>query len=135
MSRLLPAAAGLVLAALLGGCVTAPRETYAWGSYEELVYVATTKPGSVPPEAQIETMEKEREVNRAKSQRFPPGWHAHLAYLYSVAGKPDLAADELLAEKTAFPEATVFCDQLLTNLGATAAKAKATASEATESKP
>ncbi len=110
------ALAALALALGLGGCVSQPRSLYGWGSYEDIVYVAAVKPDAVAPEAQIQQMEKEREMIRSSNQRFPPGWHGHLAYLYARSGQAGLAHDELIAEKAAFPEAMVFCDALLANL-------------------
>lgn len=110
----LPAA--LALALLAGGCATAPPSRYAWGSYEDLIYVAAAKPGTLPPEAQLQQLEHDREAARATHQRLPPGWHAHLSYLYYQTGRADLAREELLAEKTEFPEAVTFVDRLLANL-------------------
>ena len=120
------AAARTALVALLAlfaaGCATPSPSRYAWGSYEEVVYVAQAKPGTLPPEAQIEQLEKDRLAARAANQRLPPGWHAQLSYLYYQTGHADLARDELLAEKTAFPEASTFVDRLLANLSGERAK-------------
>lgn len=103
---------------LLAGCVTQPPPTlYAWGSYEDAIYVAAVKPGSMLPEEQLQLFEKDRQASRAANHRLPPGWHGQMAYLYAATGRIDLAQEELVAEKTAFPESTVFCDNLLKNLG------------------
>jgi hypothetical protein len=110
--RLLAACAALSLAA----CATQPRTLYAWGSYEELIYAANAKPGSLTPEAQADQLEKDRQAAEAAGKRLPPGWHAHLASLYAQAGRMDLAEQELLAEKAAFPESTTLMDRLLANL-------------------
>ena len=110
------------LALLAAGCATKPQNRYAWGSYEDLIYVAQAKPGTLPPEAQIEQLEKDRLAARATHARLPPGWHAQLGYLYFQTGRADLAREELLAEKTEFPEATTFVDRLLANLAGGAAK-------------
>ena len=112
----LAAAAGALLAA--GGCVTPAPTHYAWGSYEELIYAAEARPGTFAPEAQVEQLEKDREAARAAQKPLPPGWHAHLGYLHFQLGHGDLARDELIAEKTQFPEATALVDRLLTNMGA-----------------
>jgi len=48
--------------------------------------------------------------------RMPPGWHAHLGYLYYELGQRDQARQELLTEKAEFPESKVFMDRLLANL-------------------
>jgi hypothetical protein len=113
MTRLIWLVAG---AALLAGCATPPRTLYSWGSYEELIYVSYASPGKVAPESQIEILEKDYQQARAANKRMPPGWHAHLGYLYYQHGKPDQARQELLTEKAEFPESVVFMDRLLANL-------------------
>lgn len=110
------AALVVALALLAAGCATPAPSRYAWGSYEDVVYVAQARPGTLPPEAQIEQLEKDRLAARAGNLRLPPGWHVHLGYLYYQTGHADLAREELLAEKTAFPEATTFVDRLLANM-------------------
>ena len=101
--------------AVLAGCA-APKTMYAWGSYEELIYASYATPGSAPPEMQIESMERDYQQARAANQRVPPGWHAHLGYLYYQAGKRDQAVQELRTEKAGFPESAVFVDRLLANI-------------------
>lgn len=117
-------AVALAIGALAGvaGCTTPAPTRYAWGSYEELIYAAAARPGTFAPEAQVEQLEKDREAARAAQKPLPPGWHAHLGYLYFQLGHGDLARDELIAEKTQFPEATALVDRLLSNLDAGAAK-------------
>lgn len=104
-----------VLGALLVGCTTPPT-LYSWGSYEELIYQSYSEPGALPAEAQIEAMEKDRQVALAANQRMAPGWHAHLGYLYYQTGKRDEAQRELQAEKASFPESATLVDRLLTNM-------------------
>jgi len=114
--RLAPAAVlAAMLAATLGGCVTAPRPLYAWGSYQELVYASYKNPGETPPERQVELLEKDYQQALAMHARMPPGWHAHLGVLYYQLGKADEAVRELNTEKAEFPESTVFVDRLLAN--------------------
>ena len=103
-------------AAVLAGCATPPRTLYTWGSYEELIYSSHASPGKVAPEQQVEILEKDYQVARSANKRMPPGWHAHLGYLYYQLGKPDQARQELLTEKAEFPESAVFMDRLLANL-------------------
>jgi len=108
-------AAVLAAALLMGGCATQPG-LYAWGRYEELIYAAYSNPGSMPPERQVETLEQDFQQARAANRRVPPGWHAHLGFLYSELGKPDQARQELQTERAQFPESAVFVDRLLANL-------------------
>jgi hypothetical protein len=100
----------------LAGCATHEPTIYSWGSYEETIYVSHAEPGKMPPESQIELLEKDYQQARAANKRVPPGWHAHLGYLYFEIGKADQARQELITEKTEFPESTVFVDRLLANL-------------------
>ena len=61
-------------------------------------------------------MEKDYQAARAANKRLPPGWHAHLGYVYFQLGRLDQAQQELLTEKAEYPESTVFVDRLMTNL-------------------
>jgi len=92
--------------AAVAGCAT-PRTLYTWGNYEELIYASYVTPDKLPPQSQ---------QSRATNKRMPPGWHAHLGYLYYQLGKPDEARRELSTEKAEFPESAVFMDRLLANL-------------------
>jgi hypothetical protein len=109
------AATTLAATLLLGGCAT-PRSIYTWGSYEELIYASYANAGSMPPERQVEALEQDFQKARAANLRVPPGWHAHLGYLYSELGKLDQARQELQTEKAEFPESALFTDRLLANL-------------------
>jgi hypothetical protein len=100
---------------LLAACATEPN-LYSWGRYEGSIYGAYLAPQNSPPERQVAALELDYQNARAANQRLPPGWHAHLGYLYSELGKFEEATAELQAEKASFPEATVFVDHLLANL-------------------
>jgi len=102
----------------LAGCATQPP-MYYWGSYQPLIYQSYHEPGSVPPERQIEQLERDFQQARAKNVRMPPGWHAHLGVQYFKLGKVDEAVRELRTEKAEFPESAVFVDRLLANIGKT----------------
>ena len=101
--------------AAVAGCAT-PRTLYTWGNYEELIYASYVTPGKLAPESQVEILEKDYQQSRAANKRMPPGWHAHLGYLYYQLGKPDEARRELSTEKAEFPESGIFMDRLLANL-------------------
>jgi hypothetical protein len=108
----------LVLSAsgVLVGCA-APHSRYEWGSYEEVVYASYLSHDDVPVEKQVELLEKDYQVARAANRRMPPGWHAHLGYLYYQLGRSGQARQELMTEKAEFPESAVFIDRLLANAG------------------
>ncbi len=101
--------------ALLTGCAT-EKTLYSWGHYEDLVYTSYAKPGAVSPEMQIEKLEQDYQQARSSNQPVPPGWHAHLGYLYYQTGKVDQAKQEFETEKLSFPESKVFMDRLLARL-------------------
>jgi hypothetical protein len=104
----------LAIPILFTGCQS--PDTYYWGHYEDLVYVMYAKPDKVPPEVQAEKMEEDLHKAIADNKPVPPGFHAHLGYVYFQLGKLDLAQQEFKNEKKQFPESTVFMDQMLANL-------------------
>lgn len=116
LSLLARLSVGALLLLLLSACAT-QKERYAWGSYEELIYVAQARPGEFDPQAQIDILEEEFQQGRAAGKPMPPGWHAHLGALYGEIGQPDQAREQLQMEKAAFPESRVLVDTLLRNLG------------------
>jgi hypothetical protein len=73
-------------------------------------------PGTMSPEEQVAELEQDYQKARAESKRMPPGFHAHLGYMYFQLGKLDQARRELETEKTEFPESAVFVDRLLASL-------------------
>jgi hypothetical protein len=73
-------------------------------------------PGAVSPEMQIERLEADYQKARAENKPVPPGFHAHLGFLYFQLGKLDQAKQELETEKAQFPESAAFIDHLLANL-------------------
>lgn len=116
------AVAGL---ALLTGCAaTRPQTLYFWGSYEQGIYDAHARGETRSAHDQILALEADKAAAAGAARALPPGFHAHLGYLYFEDGQVDAARAELTAEKAAFPEATVFVDRLLANLGKPAGDAK-----------
>jgi hypothetical protein len=71
---------------------------------------------AVSPEMQVEMLEADYQKARSENRPVPPGFHAHLGYLYFQLGKLDQAQQELETEKAQFPESAVFIDRLLANL-------------------
>jgi hypothetical protein len=112
MKRLL---LSLPAALLLGGCASQPL-IYSWGSYEDQIYSMYAKPDSATPEIQIAKLEEDFQKCRAKNKPVPPGFHAHLGYLYFQLGKIDQARQEFETEKANFPESAKFMDRLLANM-------------------
>ena len=115
MSRTaLPVLLVLLLLGLLSSC--APSTAYHWGHYEAVIYATYAAPGSVPPERQVELLEQDYQKARSENRPVPPGFHAHLGYLYYSIGRADQARQEFETEKANFPESAVFMDRLLSRL-------------------
>jgi len=106
----------LVMASLMAGCATPVPTLYQWGSYQTQVYNLYNDPGKVPVEAQIEKLEADYQVARSANKAVPPGYHAHLGYLYFQTGKKDQALQSFQTEKNLFPESTVFMDRVIAQL-------------------
>ncbi len=103
----------LALAGSLVACVTPPKTMYAWGSYEQQIYTLHATPGAADAQTQVIELEKDYQAARAANQPLPPGWHAHLGYLYFQLGKSDQALQEFNAEKLQFPESAKLMDRLI----------------------
>jgi hypothetical protein len=104
----------LPFAVLLAGCGT--PTIYSWGHYEDVIYVSYDQPGKLPPQSQVDQLEQDYQKAKAANKPVPPGFHAHLGYLYTQLGKPDEARKEFETEKANFPESAVFMDRLAGNL-------------------
>jgi len=115
--RLAKVAALFLLAlSVLSGCVQAPPTIYQWGSYEEQIYAMYTDPGKVPVENQLQNLESDLQSIKASNGVAPPGFHAHLGYLYFQTGKPDQALQSFETEKSLYPESTVFMNRLIARI-------------------
>ncbi|MEY2677437.1 MAG: hypothetical protein RLZ00_129 [Pseudomonadota bacterium] len=97
----------------LVGCAAPKQSLYQWGDYENQVYSLYNDSGKAPIEAQIETLEADYQKARSTNKAVPPGFHAHLGYLYFQAGKGDQAILAFRTEKALFPESTVYMDRIL----------------------
>ena len=105
-----------LLASILVGCVHRPPALYQWGSYEDQIYAMYTDPGKVPLEGQLHALESDYQSMRDSSTSAPPGFHAHLGYLYFQTGNLDQALQSFQTEKSLFPESTVFMDRLIARI-------------------
>lgn len=111
----LPVAAALLCAA----CASQPKTLYYWGSYQSTIY--SHLKGDKGPEAEIQAMEKDKELALAKGEAVPPGFRAHLGILYGEIGRTDQMVENLEAEKRQYPESATFMDFLLKKAQATPA--------------
>ena len=86
---------------------------YEWGRYEDSVYQVTANAGEVDLSAEIATMEETVQRALENQKAVPPGMHAHLGLLYSLAGDSANAAAAFEAEKALYPESATFMNGTL----------------------
>ncbi|WP_272546842.1 DUF4810 domain-containing protein [Burkholderia cepacia] len=105
----LPATAA---AMLLAGCAapTTPP-LYQWNGYQPQVYEYFK--GQSSPQQQIDALEKALQEIRAKGNKPPPGFHAHLGMLYASVGNGQQATQSFEAERALFPESAPYMDFLM----------------------
>ena len=102
--------------AVLSGCANQQARLYQWGSYESQLYENYSNPGKFSAADQIIKLEQDIEKARAENKSLPPGYYAHLGYLYFQDNKADKAMQSLLTEKTLFPESAVYIDRLISQV-------------------
>ncbi len=112
--RVLAPAFALVLAA----CASAPPPLYAWEDFPAQQYALLVREGSSSVQEQTQVLEAQADKARATNAALPPGFRAHLGYLYLQAANPGRARELWLAEKTAFPESAPYMDRLVKKLDA-----------------
>ena len=105
----------LLAATVLAGCTRKPL-LYQWGSYEEQVYAMYSDAGKVSIEEQLQRLERDYQKARATDKPVPPGYHAHVGYLYFQLGKADQALQSFETEKTLFPESAMYIDRLIARI-------------------
>jgi hypothetical protein len=105
----------LLALSLVAGCVRKPL-MYEWGSYEDQVYAMYSDTGKSPVEEQVGNLERDYQVARSENKPVPPGYHAHLGYLYYQLGKIDQALQSFETEKQLFPESAQYMDFLIARI-------------------
>ena len=106
----------LLTSTMIAGCARKQHLLYAWGSYEAQIYAMYSDTGKVPIEEQLNNLERDYQVARAADKPVPPGYHAHVGYLYFQLGKTDQALQSFETEKILFPESTVYMDRLIARI-------------------
>lgn len=86
---------------------------YEWGSYEDSVYNVTVNAGEVDLSAEIAHMQETLSRAGDRGKQVPPGLHAHLGLLFSLAGDTGNATAAFLTEKELYPESTTFIDGMM----------------------
>ena len=102
---------------LLTACAGNDHSLYHWGGYEEQVYEGFhIESGNTSPDKQLQKLEEEMQKAAAKGKALPPGYQAHMGYLYFQTGQLNKAAAAFEAEKKQFPESTVYMNLVLAKL-------------------
>jgi len=98
----------------LAGCASTPTRPplYQWEGYPKQLYQYLRAPGE-DSQVRIAAMEQDLQKMRAGPSAVPPGFHAHLAYLYLASGDDEKGLAGLRAEAEAFPEFTPYMQFLL----------------------
>ena len=104
-----------IAAGLASGCAEDPQ-IYRWGVYEEVVYDMYASPGMADPNTQVIKLSEDIARTQAEGKRVPPGVHAHLGYMYYLAGNSDAALEEFATERDLFPASAVFIDGIFDRL-------------------
>jgi len=104
----------LALTLACAGC--SASSYYDWGRYEDSVFAVTARPDGFDLAAEIDALEQQVDRSLDHERPVPPGLHAHLGYLHSVAGNPVAARAHLEREKSLYPESARFVDHLLAQL-------------------
>lgn len=103
---------------VLSGCANEPKMLYGWGGYQAQLNHYFKADSA--PEQQITELESELAKMESKGQKPPPGYLAHLGFLYASAGNVGKSAEAFNNEKKQFPESAVFMDFMLKKLTANA---------------
>ncbi len=102
--------------ALMLACASCTSTYYDWGRYEDSVFAVTRQPDGFDLAAEIDALEKQVDQSLDKERPVPPGLHAHLGYLHSVAGNPVAAREHLEREKSLYPESARFVEHMLARI-------------------
>ena len=102
-----------VLAVLMiSGCKSTPP-MYEYGEYSESFY-ALKKDPDVESNAQWKaSLEEVIELSNARAIRVPPGVFANLGYIHLKSNNKEQAIKYFEREKSTYPEATKFMDNLI----------------------
>jgi hypothetical protein len=84
------------------------------------VYEVCRGAGTLDLTKDVQLLSQEVDRASAEGRRVAPGIHAHLGYLYYMAGNSGAAVAQFNAEKAAYPESATFIDGMLTRMKASA---------------
>jgi hypothetical protein len=97
-------------AALLCACA-GPQTKYAWGNYEEALYVHYKAPSEI--DAFAGSLQKTITQAEGQGKKVGPGIYAEYGYILQSLGKFDEAIRFYEKEKAAWPEAGTFMNTMI----------------------
>jgi hypothetical protein len=107
----------IALLVLLGACASKDNMLYHWGNYPDQIYEGfQIESGNASPDKQLQKLQEEQQKAVSKGKALPPGFRAHMGYLYFQTGQTDQAAMAFEAEKKHFPESATYMDFALNQL-------------------
>ncbi|GJM23199.1 MAG: DUF4810 domain-containing protein [Planctomycetota bacterium] len=104
---------GVVLLLCSLAFVSCASRIYNWGPYESSVLNSLQDFNRRALLEEIDRLEEHDAELRRLDLPAMPGFHAQLGYLHYLAGNGEAAVRHFQAEKTFFPESSVFIDGML----------------------
>ena len=96
---------------LMQACASKDHSLYHWGSYQDKLYEGfQVENGNTSPDKQLQEMQQEQQKAASKGKALPPGFQAHMGYLFFQTGQLDQAVMAFENEKKQFPESAVYMD-------------------------
>ena len=109
--------AALVVCLILAACANQDHSLYHWNDYQEQIYEGfQIESGNTSPDKRLQKLQEEQQKAATKNKPLPPGYQAHMGFLYFQTGQADKAVMAYEAEKKQFPESAVYMDLMLGKL-------------------
>jgi hypothetical protein len=109
--------AALVVCLILAACANQDHSLYHWNGYQEQIYEGfQIESGNTSPDKRLQKLQEEQQKAATKHKPLPPGYQAHMGFLYFQTGQADKAVMAFEAEKKQFPESAVYMDLVLGKL-------------------
>ena len=108
--RMFHKAASVAALAICGACAT-EKPLYTWDNYEETVYSSYN--GKKSPVDAIGKLEKDAARFSTSLKGAPPGYHAHLGFLYHQVGDVRKAHENFELERSKYPDSAKLMNRLL----------------------
>lgn len=97
---------------LMAGC--SPAKLYHWGTYEASVLRSASGEYALDSAKEIATLERTLQDAERRNKPLPPGFRAHLGWLYDHAGDGARARMLFEEEMNNYPQSTELMTRLIT---------------------